>query len=187
MVATVDCAAIILAGGESSRMGKDKSSLCFKGKTLLRHMGDVLTHAGLEKSIISGPNHIADEIRGAGPLGGVHAVLRHVGGRHAHLVFAPVDMPALTSRLIRRLMNAPPSHALVHYAAHKVPFRLSTDKRWFELADSLLRDGENVSLGYFQECVPGRLALEVEDGDRSAFANINTANEWRMFRQGQAL
>ena len=183
----VDCAAIILAGGRSSRMGEDKSSLRFRGKTLLRHMEDMLNHAGLENIYVSGPDHIADEIRRRGPLGGIHAVLRHIGDAHAHLVFAPVDMPALNAGLIRRLMDAPAPYALVHYARHKMPFRLSTDKAWFELADSLLHDGKNVSLGYFQECIPGRLILEGADGDRSAFANINTLGEWRHFRQGQAL
>lgn len=179
----IDCAGVILAGGASSRMGQDKSALRLNGKSLLRHMQDIFTEAGVAAQYISGPAQIPDKIRASGPLGGVHAVLRHVGARHAHLLFAPVDMPGLTPSLMRRLIAAPPNVSLVRYDASRMPFRLGTDERFGILAETLLRDGKNVSMGHFQDSVRDSLVLQSEEVRKSAFVNINTAEDWRLFRQ----
>lgn len=183
MSAMSDCAGVILAGGASSRMGQDKSSLRLNGKSLLRHMQDLFTEAGVGALYISGPAQIPDVIRASGPLGGVHAVLRHVGTRYAHLLFAPVDMPGFTPFLMRRLIAAPANVSLVHYDALRMPFRLGTDRRFGILAESLLRDGKNVSVGHFQDSVHDTLVLQYEEAQASAFVNINTAEDWRLFRQ----
>lgn len=178
-----DCAGVILAGGASSRMGRDKSTLRLNGKTLLRHIQDLFTAAGVGTIYISGPAQIGDEIPGSGPLGGVHALLHHLGGRHAHLLFAPVDMPGLTPSLMGGLIAAPPDRALVRYATSRMPFRLRADRRCLALVDTLLGDGKNVSLGHFQGRVRDSLVLSGEGIQASAFVNLNTTEEWRMFRQ----
>ena len=180
------CAAAILAGGKSSRMGEDKSSLRLGGRTLLQHMGDLCQGTGLDKIYISRPDIIADDIPGYGPLSGVHAVLRHAMGHHTHLVFVPVDMPCLTADVIRRLASAPSDKALVHYDSHTLPFRLTVETQWLELADRLLRGGNNVSLKHFQAQIENRLALGISDLDKQAFHNINTPEEWQSFTEKEA-
>ncbi len=180
-------AAAILAGGKSSRMGEDKSSLRLGDKTLLQHMRDMLKHAGLNKIYISRPNIIADEIPGHGPLSGVHAVLHHVMGHNTHLVFVPIDMPCLTPDVIGRLINAPFDKPLVHYASYTMPFRVAVKKQWFELVDRLLRSGNNVSLKNFQAQIENRLALDADDSANHTFRNINTPEEWRNFKEKEAL
>ena len=175
------CAATILAGGKSTRMGEDKSSLRIGSRTLLQHMGDILSGAGLDKIYISRPDIITDDIPEHGPLSGVHAVLHHAMGHHTHLVFVPVDMPCLTPGVISRLANAPPDKVLVHYDSHTLPFRLAVETQWLKLTDRLLRGGGDVSLRHFQTQIENRLVLDVGDPDKHAFRNINTPEEWQAF------
>lgn len=47
-------AGIVLVGGRSSRMGRDKAFLELKGKPLVGHMLDVLRSAGLKDVFVSG-------------------------------------------------------------------------------------------------------------------------------------
>ena len=177
------CAAAILAGGKSSRMGEDKSSLRLGGRTLLQHMGDILSGAGLDKIYISRPDIIADDIPGHGPLSGVHAVLHHAMGHHTHLIFVPVDMPCLTPNVIGGLINAPSDKALVHYDSHTLPFRLAVETQWLELADQPLRSGGDVSLMHFQAQIEDSLAFDISDLDKQTFHNINTPEEWQNFTE----
>lgn len=179
-------AGVILAGGKSTRMGEDKSKLPLHGKSLLQHMDKLLTDAGVETIYISHPDNIADEISGRGPLSGIHAILRHVMGRHAHLIFVPIDMPGLTPSLLRQLVDAPSHAALVHFASYKMPFRLSVDKRYFDLAGRLLREEQNISLGHFQEHIGDVVTLTVDKQTEQAFDNINTQDEWVAFNRKSA-
>jgi molybdenum cofactor guanylyltransferase len=96
-------AGFILAGGESSRMGRDKALLEFEGVPLLTRT------ARLVESVVAAPpavigdqggyeslglHMIADDWPGAGPLGGIATALR-ASGRPWNLIVA-CDLPYLT-------------------------------------------------------------------------------------------
>ncbi|MGI8730918.1 MAG: molybdenum cofactor guanylyltransferase [Solirubrobacteraceae bacterium] len=112
-------AAIVLAGGESERMGTAKAQLEWHGSTLLRRA------AGLVGRVVDGPVvvvgadgqalpalpaavEIARDARaGRGPLQGLAAGLAAIGGR-AEIVFvtgvdAPLLHPALVAHVLRCL------------------------------------------------------------------------------------
>ncbi len=101
-----DCTALILAGGESRRMGRDKAMLPLDDKTLLEHvifsMQQVFpqvivsvreTRAGVALS------QVCDEQSGSGPLAGLAAGLAKVGTPWAFLVAC--DMPYISAQLIK--------------------------------------------------------------------------------------
>ena len=74
---------IILAGGASSRMGKEKSDLLFQGKTFLEIQIEKGKKLGAKKIYVSGyrgnrcsEEIIPDRIPGQGPLGGLESCLR---------------------------------------------------------------------------------------------------------------
>ena len=75
---------IILAGGQSRRMGRNKSELRLNGKTLLQIQADKLFALGIGDVMLSGADCAAlpgtrvipDEYAGRGPLGGLHACLK---------------------------------------------------------------------------------------------------------------
>ena len=91
---------VILAGGKSTRMGRDKLELTLDGQTMLESVADKFS-AEFENVYISVANtekyphikqrKIADILMGAGPLSGLHAALSEVEDEGVFLVAA--DLP----------------------------------------------------------------------------------------------
>ena len=90
---------VILAGGQSRRMGRDKLQLTLAGETLLaravRRYGEVFPRvlvsvAGPEKFPELGGKRVFDLWPGAGPLAGLHAGLLASGG---DVFLTAADMP----------------------------------------------------------------------------------------------
>ena len=77
------CTLLILAGGRSRRMGRDKAGLPVGDGTLVEHLLRRLAPVGSETIVVGGPHHsdlpgvrrIDDRYPGMGPLAGVHAGL----------------------------------------------------------------------------------------------------------------
>ncbi len=102
------CSAVLLAGGKSSRMGCDKALLEVGGEPLWRRQLATLRALGPEQLMISGPGRgegeaVADEIEGAGPLGGVAAALHRCTA--PLLVVLAVDLPAMTADFLQTLLE----------------------------------------------------------------------------------
>ncbi|MCE2570102.1 molybdenum cofactor guanylyltransferase [Motilimonas eburnea] len=107
--ATNEISAVILAGGKSSRMGRDKALLPRGGKTQLAHCFNLLTQMQLGELKVSGHYleypHLRDIESGIGPLGGIATALAHAAVRCRALLVVPVDMPLLTPQDIDRLLT----------------------------------------------------------------------------------
>lgn len=102
--------AFVLAGGQSSRMGRDKALLSFAGEPLIARALGILREAGLEASIAGARSSlesfapvVADAARGLGPLSGICAALQSASARWA--VFLPVDLPLLPAALLAYLLR----------------------------------------------------------------------------------
>ncbi len=98
----------VLAGGLSTRMGKDKALTLLGGRPLVSYALETLRGSGLSTSIAgarSSLDSFAPVIRdqGLGPLAGVCAALASRSAPTA--VFVSVDMPLLPSSLITALFN----------------------------------------------------------------------------------
>jgi molybdenum cofactor guanylyltransferase len=104
-------AAFVLAGGKSSRMGTNKAFLDFGGQTLLHRSLAALKSVCDDVMIVGdttlfadfGPV-ISDIFPGCGPLGGIHAALKH-SSADLNLMLA-VDMPFISPVLLRFLFAA---------------------------------------------------------------------------------
>lgn len=102
----------VLAGGLSSRMGRNKSELRLNGKTLLQIQADKLLALGIGDVMLSGvgcpalpgARVIPDEYTGKGPLGGLHACLR-AAENPACLVLS-VDVPLIPVGVLSQLCRA---------------------------------------------------------------------------------
>lgn len=114
--------AYILAGGKSSRMGRDKAMLELGGTTLLTRAvkmlrsvptlqtvdrGVVVTVAGKRDALEGADRSIVDRYPGCGPLGGIEAALDDLDrvGDADWAFFIPVDMPLLNADLIEALLT----------------------------------------------------------------------------------
>lgn len=96
--------AVLLAGGESRRMGRDKASVVFRDEPLWRRQLRVLRDLGPEKVFVSARTESAwlpddtelllDEPPSRGPLSGLTKALEQM--QTSHLVVLAVDMPFVT-------------------------------------------------------------------------------------------
>src|SRR5205807_2568449 len=106
-------AAVLLAGGKSSRMGRDKAALLVRGEPLWRHQLATLRATEPAEFFISGKcdgpfagcevEILADEFPDCGPLGGIATALRRCASER--LLVLAVDMPAMTAAFLRMLLD----------------------------------------------------------------------------------
>lgn len=100
---------VVLAGGQSSRMGRDKALIEIDGRTMLDRAIDLLRPHVREVLVIGDPTKygqvhgtvIADEEPGLGPLGGLVTALKKA--RYVRLLVIACDLPELNDRLMARL------------------------------------------------------------------------------------
>ena len=176
------CSAIILAGGYSSRMGRNKAELDFHGVSFLQHQVNKLRTIGIEDLVIAGYSStmeetytVTDVYPHRGPLGGIHAGLLAVQNRSA-LVLA-VDTPLVPEELLRRLVETHREGATVVTSEKGLePLIAVYDKQLTSACERLLQ-GESSSLHFFLHTV-GYTALPFS-GDRRLLVNCNTPEDYR--------
>jgi molybdopterin-guanine dinucleotide biosynthesis protein A len=103
--------AVVLAGGQSTRMGRPKATLEFSGIPLwLRQVAlaqslgtrDIMVSCGPDWSPEKGPwKVVSDLVPGKGPLGGLQAALDAMSTEW--LLVLAVDMPDMTQDFLERL------------------------------------------------------------------------------------
>ncbi|HEV2278753.1 MAG TPA: molybdenum cofactor guanylyltransferase [Acidobacteriaceae bacterium] len=102
--------AFVLAGGASSRMGRDKALLDFGGRPLIEHALALLRSLNFEPRICGSRLDLArfapvvpDNHPGCGPLAGIEAALS-ISGSDLNL-FLPVDLPLLPIAFLRWMVE----------------------------------------------------------------------------------
>lgn len=114
---------LILAGGQSRRMGRDKAALPFEGETMLtslvRRYGEVYPVAVSVREPgqydTAGAPEIVDEYPGQGPLAGLQAAFRQNGAERIFLTGTdlPFGSPALAGELLTRAEADPEGDAWI--------------------------------------------------------------------------
>jgi molybdopterin-guanine dinucleotide biosynthesis protein A len=101
---------LVLAGGGSRRMGRDKAGIEFEGETLASRAARTLAEVCREVLVASGDGthlaglglrQVADAVPERGPLGGIVAGLEAAG--HPVVAVVAVDMPYASPALLRML------------------------------------------------------------------------------------
>lgn len=105
-------AVAILAGGRSSRMGRDKAAIVWEGRTLLERQvalawslrpQEVFVVGRTQAEVgVSNARGLPDAQPGQGPLGGLATVLGATPC--AHVLLLAVDMPALTKEFLAGIL-----------------------------------------------------------------------------------
>lgn len=111
--------AFVLAGGASSRMGRDKALLELHGQPLIEHALHKFRALGFKPCIVgSRPDLasfapvVADNFPGSGPLGGIEAALA-ASSADLNLILA-VDLPLLPASFLQWMAHRSAlTHALV--------------------------------------------------------------------------
>src|SRR5436853_6332429 len=105
--------AVLLAGGESHRMGKDKATIVFREKPLWQIQLDLLRKLELAEIFISartdppwrpsGMQFVSDDPPSRGPLSGLTAALAQV--QTGHLLALAIDMPLMSVGFLGAIGN----------------------------------------------------------------------------------
>jgi molybdopterin-guanine dinucleotide biosynthesis protein A len=195
-------AAIILAGGKSSRMGADKALLPWREGTLLDNAVELLIEfddqpiivVDQPKNVAAGePIMVIDKYPGAGPLGGLVTGLSEVGTGF-HLVRA-CDLPLLEPELLKQFgmwaaMNSNADAIIPVVDDRDQVLCAMYHSRALPAVKQSLEAGERAIHRAIQNlnCVriPESLLRHI-DPDLISFRNINTREEyeqlWREYGQ----
>lgn len=183
----------ILAGGRSTRMGRDKALLRLGGKTLLEQSIEIGRGVNESVKVIGarerysdfGAEVVEDEFQQCGPLGGIHAAL---GASDSELnVFLSVDMPMVSAEFLRYLVTRaqakPDALATVPDADGGIQGTCAVYRRPFRaVAEQQLKRGKyrvTETLGLVRvEYVEENEIREAGFDPAKLFKNLNTPEEF---------
>ena len=182
----------ILAGGKSSRMGKDKGLLLIDSKSIVQHVIDQLQPVVAKVTIVSNNSEyekfgfevIGDLVKDIGPAGGIYTALSHSDTSSNFIVSC--DMPFITSDAIAFIITNSNQHQItlpVYHDKTEPLFGVYTKEcvtKWQEL----IQQG-SVKL---QELITyfSVMKLNVDENKlfcESIFTNINTQYDFEKVNQ----
>ncbi len=181
--------AALIAGGKSTRMGRDKAALVFAGRPLWQAQLAALSATHPAELFVAGKcapisdpavEIIPDFRTDCGPLGGIAAAL--LRARSPWLLVLAVDMPAMTPDFLANLVrsSAERGHGLVPTVDGKwEPLAAVYPTSCATIAEQMLEQGR-FALHHFIEaaCDAGLLApYPVAESDAALFANLNTPSD----------
>jgi molybdopterin-guanine dinucleotide biosynthesis protein A len=185
---------VILAGGRSSRLGRDKSLLEVNGQPLVTRTVHTLSDLSDDLVIVANDpdrfealalpaRFVPDEIRGIGALMGVYSGLKAV--RHPRALVVACDMPFLSLPLLRYMLPLAPGHDVVipRLNNYLEPLHAVYDRSCLPSMKRLLDQGRRQIIAFFPE-VRVRFVEEAEvdqfDPQRLSFVNVNTVEDWQQ-------
>jgi molybdopterin-guanine dinucleotide biosynthesis protein A len=169
--------ACILAGGLSSRMGREKSRLHLAGRTMLARVRAAVKPLGLPVRVIR-----RDLVPRCGPIGGIYTALRTT--RANTVLFLPCDMPFLTTELLRFFVTALRSGDSAVFQQHGAlagfPCLLRREMALPIVERQIARN--QFSLQSLAKTLRARLIRPNRDQART-LANVNTPMELKLARE----
>ncbi|MFB3813470.1 MAG: molybdenum cofactor guanylyltransferase [Terriglobales bacterium] len=185
----------VLAGGKSSRMGRDKAFLVLDGRTLLERALEHL-RAVTKRVMIVGQREkfaaygevVEDVYPECGPLGGIHAALT-ASTTELNLVLA-VDSPYVSAELLGHVLGRArnsPAVAVVPRAGGRLHPLCAVYRQSFrERAEAALRVGQHKIQALFtpdETLVLEEAELERLSFPAAMFENVNTPEEFERARR----
>lgn len=182
---------IILAGGESRRMGTDKSFLELGGRPLVEHVLDVFTGLFSQTIIVTnaperyrsyGVELVGDAIDVRGPLTGIYSGL--LRSRSEYNFIAACDMPFLNARLIAYMGEIAPGHDVVvpRYRGYLEPLHAVYRRGLLSAVESQIRKQDLRTRSVFERLDVRYLAeeeIDRFDPQHRSFKNVNTPTEYK--------
>jgi molybdopterin-guanine dinucleotide biosynthesis protein A len=180
--------AAVLAGGDSSRLGRNKALLPLQGATIIEKVINQVRSCVSELLIITNsPDEYAhlgypccgDVMPGGGPLSGIHAALSHCGTQYVLVVSC--DIPMVTRGLFEKLIENAPGHDIVIFKhKHFEPLCALYRRTCLPALEDLISHGEYRIIDLFPTLKVK--VLRIDSGD--LFKNINTDTDYESVRAG---
>ena len=182
--------AILLAGGCSTRMGRDKRHLEVNGTSLIKDtygcltalFDQVLISIGSPEILVPGARHVRDVRENAGPLGGVVSAMAEAD--HPLVFVMACDIPDPPGDFIRHMVKQAEEYDVVvpvdeggHYETLFAVYR----RRLLPRLISLLDSGEKQIRRIYNDVA----TLELEIPPNVTLRNLNTPEDLRAFQSGR--
>ncbi len=187
--ATRTLAAVLLAGGQSTRMGRDKALLEINGQPLWQRQVELLrkfsSHVGIATPVAPSwlgteDCWIPDEPSVQGPLAGVLAALRWAAKISAdHLLVLAVDMPSMKIKPLLTLLRACRSGigAVPVDGGHFEPLAAIYPASALPVLEAAAAAGRWKMQDAMRSLVNAGAMLPQKFDDTSAFCNVNTPEQ----------
>ncbi|MBT3469866.1 MAG: NTP transferase domain-containing protein [Opitutae bacterium] len=185
--------ALLLAGGHSRRMGKEKSKLLYQGQTQFSRIVVILRELGIPShlSIRAGqtlpaeamaaeinPIHDRDSFKDIGPLGGILSALASHPG-HAFLVIA-CDLPFLEIKTLEQLIqDRKPEKLATAFRSHHDRLPEPLCAIWEPHGAKLLQQKLDAGIRCPRKILIQSEIQLLELTNKEALDNINTPEEYR--------
>lgn len=182
-MASISLSAVLLAGGRSSRMGRDKARLEVAGQPLWRRQWALLAAAGATDRMMSARADqswvpaevpvVRDAVADAGPLAGIASALAAMRG--THLLVLAVDLPRMDAAWIARLAAAcaPGVGAAGWRDGFYEPLAAIYPRELAGAADAALARGEFALQRFIAGAGPAMRRIEITRAEAGWFANWN--------------
>jgi molybdopterin-guanine dinucleotide biosynthesis protein A len=183
---SLNLSAVILAGGESSRMGRDKAWVELNGEPLISRSLAAVRGSGITEVFISGRAGtdysnlrcpvILDQESGLGPLAGIERALEAT--QAALLLVLAVDMPRMTAAFLQKLTRHcdPLTGAVPKLTNRLEPLAAVYPTRCRFIARDLLRKRRLVARDFADACLVERAVrtFVVSHSDANCLDNWNS-------------
>jgi molybdopterin-guanine dinucleotide biosynthesis protein A len=181
-------AVIVMAGGQSSRMGTDKSLLPINGRSMIEAICRQLV-GNFEQILISAKEELAfaflgfpivkDKVCGQGPLMGLASALES-STNQLNFVTA-CDIPYIDLRFVRRMLREAQNFDVVvpiRDDGRLEPLFAIYRKSVIPAINSVLSAGGRKMSDFFDRCNVKYIPLDARN-----FANLNTITEYQQFKK----
>ena len=189
-----DITAVLLAGGRSRRMGKDKRFLPVGGRTLFDRSCAVLQQVFNSVCVVIAQDSpdlqvavpvVRDVISNCGSLGGLYTGLRQA--KTTHIFLAACDMPFLSPHLIQYLATLKDGADVVicRWKERLQPTHALYSQHCCDVIEGMLRDGQlqiqsllanpTLRVRVVEEC-----EIERIDPEGRSFLNVNTPSDMAL-------
>ena len=166
---------LLLAGGKSLRMGKDKAQLLYHGKTFADLIIAKAESIGIHRIFVSGfkPESgkgkvVWDQYQDRGPLGGIHACMKRMDTPFCLVL--PVDVPELPTEILNGLLNYHKKHRKGLNGGREIPLLWEHGQRKEPL------------IGIYPVIMAGKIETMIKDGALPVFRVLDCWG-YECFRQ----
>ena len=185
--------AVVLAGGESRRLGQDKCMLLVEGQSLLdRTLGLLASLAGDLVVVSNDPRRtvdlpfpvrlVPDRQPGVGALMGLYSGLH--AARHDRAVAVACDMPFLSLPLLRHMVSLSVDYGVVLPRLGDLvePLHAVYGKGCLGPMERQLSRGRRRIVSFFDDvrvCYVEQAEVDRYDPRNLSFLNVNTPDDWQ--------
>ena len=198
---------IILCGGQSRRMGKDKGSLIIKDKPMIKYILSTLNNEIDEVIIVLNDNKridkymefinpedysyklkfVEDKIKNKGPISGILTGLENISSEYA-IVF-PCDNPFVTKNTIQTLFNELSDNIQAVVPYHDPENKLKTseplhsiyNKNIIPLIDNLILNDSLHIKGIIEKIDTKFVLIDNKKILKKEFRNLNHPEDLKIF------